>query len=235
MSGLAWSLAGYANSAAVMNFRTIADHLSQGDRYSPDLIRSWADQAVPQAERTCDVGALIGGLVLAARSAENELEAADLAAIDLRFSDVHRLAVHLVRCAPTASFGWLSLFWVESFRSGADTSILPFLEESFRTGPNETWISARRAPLAMSYFSQLTPELRNQALEEFTGLVGLYQMDLALAIYTRSDDELRRRIVEALKTVPPRPRALFARRLSREGFVVDLPGLLGREDRPWLY
>ena len=146
-----------------------------------------------------------------------------------------RAAGRLLDCAPTQALAWLSLFWVETSRFGLRPELLRLLAESYRTGRNETWIQVRRSPLAMNLYGQLPDALKKDAVDEYLELVGLYQLDLVARIYALLDDETRGVVLSRLSEVPTHARNVFSRQISRAGLPVDLPGLLRKPDRPWLY
>ncbi len=215
--------------------RDVADHVASGDSFRPDIIRARADRAGRVSSTTCDVVYLRSTILVEARAAELAVADANLAEIDPRYEAVSHAAERLLDCAPTQAIAWLSLFWVEASRWGLRPGLLRLLAESYRTGHNETWIQVRRSPLAMNVYSQLSDASKRDAMDEYLELVGLYQFDLVAGIYTRLDDATRSAVLARLNEVPIHPRGLFVRQISRAGLPVDLPGLLQRPDRPWLY
>ncbi len=187
------------------------------------------------AQTTCDTIYLRSAILVEARAAELAVSDADLTEIDPRYDAVSRTAERLLDCAPTQSLAWLTLFWVEASRWGLRPGLLRLLAESYRTGPNETWIQVRRSPLAMNLYGQLPEALQKDAMDEYLELVGLYQFDLVVGIYARLDDATRGVVLSRLSEVPTHARGWFARQISRAGLPIDLPGMLQKPDRPWLY
>ena len=213
----------------------MSKRIATGDGFRPEIIRARADAASRIAATTCDVVYLRGAVLVEARAAELAVAEANLAEIDPRYDAVSRVAERLIECAPTQSIAWLSLFWVETSRFGWRPGLLRLLAESYRTGHNETWIQVRRSPLAMNVYDQLPDALKRDAIDEYLELVTLYQLDLVTGIYTRLDEATRDVILSRLNEVPTHARRVFSRQISRAGFPVDLPGVLQRPDRPWLY
>ena len=234
LAGIGWSVAAYRALPDLGVTRAISMRIGRGDAYRYDALRARADSIGTLGERTCDTAFLADGLLIQARAAENEVAAANLADLDRRFEDVERSAHRLLECAPAQSLGWLALFWARSFRTGDGASIVPLLAESYRTGPNESWIRVRRIGLAMTHLRSLPQAVRKLVLDEFHVLVALYQIELTTKIYARMDDDTRRTILAGLKGVDAGARNAFARTLGRSGIDVDLADLLDRPDRPWL-
>lgn len=235
LCGVVWAPLALRALPDLGTMRDLADRIASGDGFRPDVIRARADEANRASSTTCDVVYLRSAVLVEARAAELAFAEANLAEIDPRYEAVSRTAQRLLDCAPTQALGWLTLVWVETSRFGWRPGLLRLLAESYRTGPNETWIQVRRSPIAMNLYGQLPDALRKEAVDEYLELVGLYQLDLVVGIYTRLDDGTRGVVLSRLNEVPSHPRSVFARQISRAGLPIDLPGLLQRPDRPWLY
>lgn len=235
LCGLVWAPLALWALPDFGTMRSVSDRIASGDSFRPEVIRARADAASRISPTTCDAVYLRGAILVEARAAELAVSEANLAEIDTRYEDVSRSAERLLDCAPTQSLAWLSLFWAETSRFGLRPGRLRLLAESYRTGPDEIWIQVRRSPLAMNLYGQLPDDLKRNAIDEYLELVGLYQLDLVVGIYTRLDDETRGAVLARLNEVPTHARGIFARLVSRAGLPIDLPGLLGKPDRPWLY
>lgn len=235
LCGLVWAPLALMALPDLGTTRDLADRIASGDSFRPDVIRARADVASRAASTTCDAVYLRSAVLVEARAAELAVAEANLAEIDPRYEAVAAVAERLLDCAPTQALAWLSLFWVETSRAGLRPGALRLLAESYRVGRNETWIQVRRSALAMNLYGQLPDALKKEAVDEYLELVGLYQTDLVVGIYTRLDDGTRGVVQSRLNEVPAHARSVFARQISRAGLPIDLPGLLQKPDRPWLY
>jgi hypothetical protein len=110
------------------------------------------------------------------RLSEMALSSGDTQVAASRFDELETAVDESLAGNPTESFVWLTKYWLQHVRSGDIAAHLRFLGMSYLAGPNEGWIAVRRNPLALSVFALLPPELAEQVLTEFTGLVrsGLY-------------------------------------------------------------
>ncbi|KAA2236915.1 hypothetical protein [Salinarimonas soli] len=211
----------------------IGDRVARGDTFRPDVIRAWAGRVEASLGATCDVPYLTHGLFILMKALEVEREQADLAALDRRTEAARSAAVRTLTCAPTHSFAWLSLYWIDTARLGAGTALQGLLAQSYRTGPKEMWIAVRRNPLAMNIFEELSPELQLRAVDEFLDLVQVAPFDFTAAIFTSLAPETQAAILPRLAEVPIDRRRFLARRLESRGLELEIPGLPARDERPW--
>lgn len=214
--------------------RDIADRIAIGHSYPVESVNRWADTVAPLVGSTCDRSFLVHALFIQLRSSELAVARSALGDIDRRRDAAEATADRLVHCAPTESFGWLAKVWAARSRSGSDPQQIRWLAEAYRTGPYESWIEARRNPLAMTSLDRVPIGVANAATEEFFRIVGRHQFELAFETFRRLDDETRRTIVERLRGGRYEAHGYFARRIAAEGIAVDLPNVYGKPDRPWL-
>lgn len=133
---------------------------------------------------------------------------------------------------PADSFLWLLLYSVLTTRGGFYDGNIPFLEKSYATGPLEGWIVLRRNRLALAVFSTLSPETQQGALSEFAAMVDSSFIDDAAMNLTGVGWAQRERLLAGLEQVDSLPREAFAKKLSRDGVMVKVPGV-EIEERPW--
>jgi hypothetical protein len=138
-------------------------------------------------------------------------------------------------CSPGDSFLWLIEYWLEVNQSGLNAKALQFMEASYRYGPNEGWISAKRNSLALAIYDQLPKPLARRVILEFASLVnsGFYRE--AVAIIAGPGTGRRELLLEALTSVDVNRRAEFARHLRGANIRQEVPGILSPSKRPWNY
>jgi hypothetical protein len=136
-------------------------------------------------------------------------------------------------CAPTDSFAWLTLFWLDVKGHGFTPTNAVFLRLSYAEGPNEGWIALRRNRLAMALFSRLPSDLADDAVDEFVKLVntGALYSETA-AIFAGASPVVQKRLVDALGAAKPIPREIFAKTIYDKGMDLDIPGV-EKPSRPW--
>jgi len=136
-------------------------------------------------------------------------------------------------CAPSGSFSWLTLFWLDATQVGVQPNNANYLRLSYSLGPNEGWICLRRNRIVIAAFKQLPADLQNDAIDEFVKLVdtGWAYLDTA-DIFASAAPEVQTRMIAALKFAKPYPRDVFARTLRDRGIEVKIPGVEA-PNRPW--
>jgi hypothetical protein len=136
-------------------------------------------------------------------------------------------------CAPSDSFAWLTLFWLDVKGHGFTPTNAVFLRLSYAEGPNEGWIALRRNRLAIALFSKLPPDLADNAVDEFVKLVNTGQLYPETAkIFASAAPAAQKRLISALGSAKPTPREMFARTIYHDGINVTIPGVEGFS-RPW--
>ena len=129
-------------------------------------------------------------------------------------------------CAPVDPFLWLALYSVEAGKDGVKPDDLNYLRMSYRLGPHEGWIVLKRSPLAFKVFQQLSPDLREDVINEFVAMLrdGHFADDAA-QILIGSAWPQRGLILERLNRLPDSDRRRFADALDRRGYDLNVPGI----------
>jgi len=133
---------------------------------------------------------------------------------------------------PADSFLWLMLYSEEIAREGFAETTVTFLEQSYATGPLEAWIALYRNRLALAAFASLNETMQAKVVSEFAGLVESDFAEDATLNLMGVGWKRRDRLLASLANVNLIPREAFAKRLSREGLKVSVPGV-ELEDRLW--
>ena len=91
-------------------------------------------------------------------------------------------------------------------------------------GPNEGWIAYWRLQVALAYFDRLPRELSDNVVADFVKLLDTQILyNEAAAIFARSPDATKDRIIDALKNASPTSRLAFAKVLSDMGVKATIP------------
>ncbi|WP_271594534.1 hypothetical protein [Bradyrhizobium sp. CCBAU 65884] len=126
---------------------------------------------------------------------------------------------------PADSFLWLMLYFLEIRRNGFDARTVDFLNQSYAAGPLEGWIALHRNRPALAAFSSLDEALRAKVLAEFATLVDSGFVEAAAINLVEVGWEQRHRLLASLANTDMAPREALAKRLSREGLKVSVPGI----------
>jgi hypothetical protein len=211
----------------------IESELLQGHAFKMQVLLENAQQAIPQQSLFCDPIALHDAVILRLNILDNALAVRNQTLVDSGSNRLHAATQRALTCAPADSFAWLTLFWLSARKHGFEQDDAVYLRLSYALGPNEGWIALPRSRLAIAMFTQLPPDLANDAINDFVKLVDtgtLYPE--AVAIFAGAAPGVRSLLVERLKSSKPIPREIFARALYDKGFNIDVPGA-DRPVRPW--
>jgi hypothetical protein len=158
------------------------------------------------------------------RESEAEADASVLAALtDVRSS---------LAAMPADPFLWLMLYSVETVRSGFDSTLVRYLNQSYASGPHEGWISLRRNRLALGVFQMLSAETRTAVISEFNEIVDADFIDVAALNLTSAGWPFREQLISALSSASVTARLSFYRRLRADGTNLHIPGIK-YDERPW--
>jgi hypothetical protein len=204
---------------------TTAAQITRGDRFSTNALNDLlATVNAAELDRPCNPASRHSAAVIRLRLAEDSLNSpfASNYLYELRLSMLRSLS-----CAPADPFLWFALFWTVTREDGFRPETIKYLAMSYRLGPNEGWIIARRNSIALSVFDKLPPDLANDVADEFTKIVGYGMSQYAAQLFTGPGwpvhDVLLRHL--ATSTVSPDQRKAFANSLDALGYDIDIPGV----------
>ena len=99
-----------------------------------------------------------------------------------------------------------------------------YLQMSYNNAPNEGWIAYWRLQVALAYFYCLPPDLSDKVVADFVKLLDTQILyNEVAAIFARSPDATKDRIIDALKNASPTSRLAFAKVLSDMGVKATIP------------
>jgi hypothetical protein len=182
--------------------------------------------AIEAAETSpyCRPAGLRSAAVIRLRLAELALGTDDRGLIDGGIAAARRSIRDALSCSPADPFLWMSLYWVDSVREGARPD-LRHLRMSYRLGPNEGWIAVTRNRIAFALFSQLPPDMADDVLHEFVGLLETGEYDTTVQIFTGPAWPVRDVILPRLAKVSLQHRIAFAKAVYAAGYDVAVPGV----------
>jgi hypothetical protein len=215
--------------------RLVASKLLQGETFKTQLLLSQA-QLAEDADRQpfCDPSRLRSLVALRLFILNESIAAANQTLIASSYEPVYNAARKALTCAPTDSFLWLTLFWLDGIKHGLEQSNANYLRLSYALGPNEAWIALWRIRLAFRLFEKLPPDLSADAIDDFIMLVKTGQLYWQTAgMFKDASPVIQNRIVEQLKTSNVTFRRAFARTLHDRGTDVIIPGVETPDVRPW--
>jgi hypothetical protein len=211
-----------------------AAYIVERNAFKPDALLPLLP-AVEEIEQStyCRPEALRSAAIIRMRLAENAMAAGERDTIDGRLGVLQDTVRRSLACAPSDSFMWMTLAWLEGARAGFQPDQLLELQLSYRLGPNEGWVAARRNRMALAMFERLPPDMADAAVNEFARMVDSWIYWETIAIFTGPGWPIRDRLLVSLSEVGERQREAFAKELYALGYNVAVSGIAPRAPRPW--
>jgi hypothetical protein len=212
----------------------IATHIISGDPFNVEILAKQL-HIIDSIERStyCRPALLRSAAIIQLRMVEGVVSAKDRELNDERLKSLDGAIRSSLSCAPGDPFLWLALYWVESTENNSMANSLKYLQMSYRLGPNEGWIALKRNHIAFAVFQQLPPDLADITINEFVGLLESKFYVQAAEIFIGPAWPERDLILPYLTRVAEKDRQLFANELYKRGYDVKVPGIGGRDARPW--
>lgn len=211
----------------------LASELLRGHTFSGQVLQDDARELETEGTASfCNATELRAASVLRQTILDAAIAAKDLKGFAAAYLPAYETTRKALLCAPSDSFSWLSLFWLDAAVQGIRPDNTNYLRLSYSLGPNEGWICLRRNRLAVAAFAKLPPDLQEAAINEFVKLVDtVWAHSDAADIFIRAAPEVQNRMIAALESANPFARAVFARTLRDRGLDFKIPGV--ETDRPW--
>lgn len=210
----------------------VTKHIIQGDVFQGDAITSLANtlddmggDIYPSAFRSV--------AIIRLRALEKTMDEGDTRTLDADLRKLRASVRMSLSNVPADPFLWVVLFWLENTQNGFSRSHLKFLQMSYMRGPNEGWVAAKRNRQALAIFSQLSPELRDEAINEFAGLVRSGFIAEAVDILVGPGWPIREKLMSGLRAEPLIQRERLARAVYNRGYDISVPGVKPTAPRPW--
>jgi hypothetical protein len=212
----------------------IAGYLMERAAFKPGAL----DPFIPQLEAversdTCRPDALRSAAIIRLRLAEEAMAASARREIDGRLGALQASIRKSLDCAPSDPFLWMVMAWLDGATEGFRPVQMQYLRLSYRFGPNEGWVAARRNRFALAIFERLPPDLAEAATSEFARMVDGWVFPETVALLTGPGWPNRDRLLDSLKNVGELQREVFAKALYTRGYDVAVPGITAPEPRPW--
>jgi hypothetical protein len=158
----------------------------------------------------------------------------DQSPIEAARKALHEAAQKALSCSPSDSYSWLVMFWLDAAAGRLTPEDANYLRLSYALGANEGWIGLWRIRPALATFSQLPPDLSDDAIDEFIKLLntGMLYPEMA-TIFEDAAPAVQRRILDRVSTANLPARQMFARVLYDRGLDVKIPDVEVPGLRAW--
>jgi hypothetical protein len=213
---------------------SIAKRIIAEDSFNIDSLTSikatFVDLEMAQAARPSTLSA---GAIINLRLLEQAIARGDQKNLDGLMKETSEMIGRSLVNSPADPFLWMVLFWLENTRSGFKSAHLEFLKMSYLVGANEGWVAVRRNRFALAIYPSLPIGLAENAVAEFSRLVGSSYMDAAADIMEGPGWPIRDGLISGLKEVDEVQRQSFDKLIYRRGLDLAVPGVERPEWRPW--
>jgi hypothetical protein len=212
----------------------VAAHIIGDDRFAANALTALIPQLdVAQSDKWDHPSAIRNTAVVRLRILENAIADGDQPTIDTQMTQLNAAIDKSLENEPADPFLWVVRFWLENTQNGYSPEHLKYLRMSYLLGPNEGWVAIKRNRIALAIFSQLPPDLAEDAKGEFVRLFDSRFYDEAADILVGPGWAIRGVLLAGLKDATELNRQLFARSVYHLGYDVTVPGVEPRDKRPW--
>jgi hypothetical protein len=212
----------------------IARRIIGGEAFKTDVLNGQLLRVRSSEESVnCRPSTMHSAAIIRLRIAESEIVSGNKSQSNEALNSLHSSILKSLSCSPADPFLWLVYSWIQGAHYGRASEQLEDLRMSYQLGPNEGWIGWRRSPIAFAIFERLPPDLAEDAINEFVGLLDMGQYERAAEIFTGPAWHVRNVILERLKSLSERRLEPFVNAVHRRDHEVDLPGINKPARRPW--
>jgi hypothetical protein len=234
LASIAWGVVSLPSSWRNMPINRLAFNVISGSRFAPGAIETnlGAMDAI-EAEPFCQPAALRSSTILRLALAEDAVRDGERLTSRKKLVDLRQLLKKTLLCAPVDPFLWFALYYVDLTLAGISPETLKYMELSYRFGPFEGWIGAKRNRFALGVFDMLPENVKDTVILEFALLVDAGFVDETSRNLEGPGWAVRTRLLAALDTARLERRRDLAKRLRYDGYEVVIPGVKLPELRPW--
>ena len=213
----------------------IATQITAGQSYKSEALARQlpAIQAIEQSS-ICRPAALRSAAIIRLTLVENLNSSSEKSQLDENMNALRDSVRISLSCSPSDALLWLIYYWVQTAQSSDASNKIKYLRMSYQLGPNEAWIGVVRNRFAFAIFEQLPPDLAEDAVNEFIGMLDTGRLYRQVAeIFLGPAWRARKILLPRLASVPERELDAFRYELGRLGYDMELPGFDKRDRRPW--
>ena len=223
--GVAWGIVEIPVFWQNSSIERIATQIIAGDTFKVETLAQQLPITESIKSASCRPAALRSAAIIELRMMEIAALANNRQKLDHQYKSLVDVIRSSLSCAPADPFLWLALYSVEMTENRFKPDLLKYLRLSYRLGPHEGWIALKRNPLAFAAFQQLSPDLREAAVNEFAAMLRDSQFsDQAAEILIGPAWPERELILSNLTRLSESDRRRFADALYTRGYA-NLPGV----------
>jgi hypothetical protein len=189
--GLGWCILALPQAETSTHFEYLERRLLRFETFSQaSLTRTLKDPA-SQDVSPCDTHAQRALLLIEMQLTDAALTFGSVSEFDSLTRSLETRTRQILSCTPRESFTWLIAFDLELIHGRLNDHAFDLLEMSYRTSPNEAWISIRRAAVAVPVLLNAPAPIRQKILSEFQQLIRYGFEEPAARIYLHASGPTR--------------------------------------------
>lgn len=229
-----WSIAYFIAGDQSARLNDIANRIMAGDSYRENVLTSLEPiLEIANKRPLCSAYESRAVAIIRLRQYDEATSAADLGLIDQRLNSLREATDRALSCVPTDGFLWFIKYWTALKRGGSAADHFQELRMSYALSPFEGWVALRRSPYVLAIYETLPADLKERARQEFVAIVSSSFVGEAARILEGPGWFARGELLPALSEVRLDVRLQLDRRLRKDGFSVEVPGVAPTEFRPW--
>jgi len=211
-----------------------AAHIIVGDAFKHEAVAPIAATFAGLQDSKWSRPSILGAAAVTdLRLLERAMAARDRNNLDGLMDETANMIRRSLASSPADPLLWAVLFWLENTRNGFKRGRLSYLDMSYRVGPNEGWVAVKRTRFSLAIYPVLTPALAEDAVSEYSRLVGSGFFNEAADILDGPGWPIHDILISGLKDVDEDSRQTFSKIIYRRGIDLDVPGIERPEWRPW--
>ncbi len=234
LGSASWAVVYFANSDQSIQLDDIANRIMSGDAFRQRPLAALAPVLAAAEDRTlCNPREVRAVAIIRLRQYEEAVSAANTQLADEQLRVLRVATDQALRCVPTEGFLWFIRYWSSLIRGGSAAEHFHELRMSYTRSPFEGWVAVRRSPYVLAIYETLPSDLKERARQEFVAIVGSTLVEEASRILEGPGWPARKDLLAGLSEVRLDLRMRLDRRLRKDGFNVEIPGVAPTEFRPW--
>jgi hypothetical protein len=170
-AGLGWAGFTLPQSRAVDQFRDIESGLLSSEKFNPAALAQMFESPASNNVSACDTHSQRALLFMEMPLADVALRSGNSQKFDEHIKSLENRMSQILQCAPRESIVWLALFNLKVLHGQLNRQSFELLAMSYKTSPNEAWISIRRTIIATPLLLEVGAGLRETILFEFRQLI----------------------------------------------------------------
>jgi hypothetical protein len=213
--GLAWGISNLGQSTVAADFWDVEAQLLRFETFSHAASARTLESAAAQALSPCDTHSQRALLLMELPLADADLRSGAASEFDRHVQSLEARTRRILSCAPRDSFAWLVAFGLKVGHEEPNGRSFDLLAASYKTSPNEAWVSLRRTIVAIPVALAAPEQIQKEILDEFQNLIRHRFVEIPARAYFNASAATRALLQPRIEQLDPTSRKLFSEELER--------------------